>query len=95
MTSDIIGSEIKIYSGEFYLNTADDAIRSNRDIKIFTGKFTIYPKDDTLYVKYNLELGKRNSPLDELNIKILSSYEELEGMTITIKLLMKLIEFLK
>ena len=84
LTSDIIGSEIKIYSGEFYLNTADDAIRSNRDIKILTGKFTIYSKDDAICAKYNLELGKRNSPLDELNIKILSSYEALEGMTITI-----------
>ena len=84
VTNDNVGSEIKIYSGEFLLNTADDAFRSNRDITILSGKFTIYSKDDGICAKYNLVLGKKDSKLDELNIKILQSYEAIEGMTITI-----------
>ena len=84
VTNDNVGSELKIYSGEFSLNTADDAFRSNRDITILSGKFIIYSKDDGICAKYNLVLGKKDSKLDDLNIKILHSFESLEGMTITI-----------
>ena len=84
LTSSEEGKEIKIYNGEFYINSADDALRSNRDIKIEGGKFTIKAKDDAICVKFNLVLGKRGDKNKNLDIKILNSYEALEGMTVTI-----------
>ena len=84
VTNDAIGSEIKIYSGEFTLNTADDAFRSNRDITIYKGKFTINSRDDGICAKYILSLGRKNAPNEELDIKILYSYEGLEGMKMLI-----------
>ena len=84
VTNNETGCEIKIYSGDFNINSADDAFRSNRDITIISGKFTIQTKDDGICAKYNLVLGKKNAPLDDLYIKILDSYEAIEGMTISI-----------
>ena len=84
LTNNDTGREIKIHSGEFNMNTADDAFRSNRDITIISGKFTIQTKDDGICAKYNLVLGKKDAPLDDLNINILDSYEAIEGMTVTI-----------
>ena len=84
LTNNATGCEIKIYSGDFNLNTADDAFRSNRDITIVSGKYLIYSRDDGICAKFNLVLGKKDAPLDELNIKILNSYEAIEGMTVLI-----------
>ena len=84
LTNNVTGCEIKIYSGEFNLNTADDAFRSNRDMTILGGKFTIRSKDDGICAKFNLVLGKKNAPSEDLDIQILSSFEAIEGMTITI-----------
>ena len=84
LTNNDTGCEIKIYSGDFKLNTADDAFRSNRDLTIIAGKFIIETKDDAICAKYNLVLGKKNGKLNELNINILHSYEAIEGMTVTI-----------
>jgi len=84
LTNNATGCEIKIYSGDFNLNTADDAFRSNRDITIVSGTYLIYSRDDAICAKFNLVLGKKDAPLDELNIKILNSYEAIEGMTVLI-----------
>ena len=84
VTNDDIGSEIKIYSGEFILNTADDSLRSNRDITIYTGKFIISSRDDGICAKFNLILGRKDAPNEDLDIKILNSYEGLEGMKMVI-----------
>ena len=84
LTNNATGCEIKIYSGDFNLNTADDAFRSNRDITIVSGTYVIYSRDDGICAKFNLVLGKKDAPLDELNIKILNSYEAIEGMTVLI-----------
>ena len=84
LSSDVEGAEIKIYSGDFSFNTADDAFHSNRDITILGGNFIINSKDDGICAKYKLEIGKKNSKLDNLSIKILNSYEALEGMNIVI-----------
>jgi hypothetical protein len=46
VTSEALGSEIKIYSGDFELNTADDAFRSNRDLTILAGKYNISSKEN-------------------------------------------------
>ena len=84
VTSDAKGSEIKIYSGDFELNTADDGFRSNRDLTILKGNYIISSGDDAICGKYNLVIGEKDAPLDDLNIRILWSYESLEGMTIKI-----------
>jgi hypothetical protein len=84
VTNDAEGSEIKIYSGEFKMNTADDAFRSNRDITIYRGKFTINSRDDAICAKFKLSLGRKNDPNEELDIKILNCYEGLEGMKMII-----------
>ena len=84
LSSDVEGAEIKIYSGDFSFNTANDAFHSNRDITILGGNFIINSKDDGICAKYKLEIGKKNSKLDNLSIKILNSYEALEGMNIVI-----------
>ena len=84
LTNNETGCGITIYSGEFSINSADDAFHSKRDIKIFSGKYIIYSKDDGISAKYDLILGKKDAPNDELDLKILNSYEALEGMTVTI-----------
>ena len=85
VTNPEIGSEIKVYSGDFFLNTADDGFRSNRDITILKGNFLIYSRDDAICAKFHLNLGEKDAKnLDELNIKILYSFEALEGMVIKI-----------
>ena len=84
VTNDSKECEIKIYSGEFVLNTADDAFRSNRDLSILKGNIVIYAGDDAICAKHDLVLGIKNAPLDDLKINIIYSYEALEGMTIKI-----------
>ena len=84
VTNNETGCGITVYSGEYSLNTADDAFHSKRDIKILSGKYTIYAKDDGISAKHNLILGKKDAPNEDLDLKILNSYEALEGMTVTI-----------
>jgi len=84
VTNNETGCGITVYSGEFTLNTVDDAFHSKGDIKILSGKYTIYSKDDGISAKHNLILGKRDAPNEELELLILNSYEALEGMTVTI-----------
>ena len=84
LTSNETGCGILIYSGDFKVNTADDAFRSNRDITILAGKFDISTKDDAICAKYDLVLGQKDAPVDELKLNIENSYEALEGMTVTI-----------
>ena len=84
LTNNDTGCGITVYSGDFSLNTADDAFHSKGDITIIAGTYLIYSKDDGISAKLNLVLGKKDAPSDELNLKILSSYEALEGMTVTI-----------
>ena len=84
ITGNEAGCGLFIHSGDFKVNAADDAFRSNRDITILAGKFDISTKDDALCAKYDLVLGEKDAPLDDLTINIENSYEALEGMTVTI-----------
>lgn len=84
LTNNDTGCGILIHSGQFKVNAADDAFRSNRDITILSGKFTINSKDDAICAKYDLVLGKEDAPLEDLLINVENSYEALEGMTVTI-----------
>lgn len=66
VSSNTEGSEIRVYSGNFMLNIVDDAFHSNRDITILKGRITILTKDDGICAKYDLVLGIKDGPLDEL-----------------------------
>ena len=78
------GCEMKVYDGDFSLNTADDAFHSNRDLTILKGKYIIYAGDDGVHAEFNLVLGEKDAPLENLDLQVLHSYEALEGMTVTI-----------
>ena len=78
------GCEIKIFDGDFSLNTADDAFHSNRDLTILKGKYIIYAGDDGVHAEFNLVLGEKDGPSEDLDLQVLYSYEAIEGMTITI-----------
>ena len=84
ITGNEAGCGLFIHSGDFKVNAADDAFRSNRDITILAGKFDISTKDDAICAKYDLVLGEKDAPLDDLTVNIENSYEALEGMTVTI-----------
>ena len=84
LTNNEEGCEIKIYSGDFNINTADDAFHSKRDMSILSGNFEINTKDDAFNAKYNLIFGRKNAHLKDLFINIKNSFEGLEGMTVTI-----------
>ena len=84
VSNNATGCEIKVYDGDFSLNTADDGFHSKRDLTLLKGTYIIYAKDDGLHATFNLVLGVKDAPNDELDVRVLSSYEAIEGMTITI-----------
>ena len=84
VTNNATGCEIKAYDGQFSLNTADDSFHSNRDLTLLKGTYIIYSRDDGLHAGFNLVLGIKDASNDDLDLKVLSSYEAIEGMTITI-----------
>ena len=84
MKNNATGCEMKVYDGDFSLNTADDAFHSNRDLTILKGKYIIYAGDDGVHAEFNLVLGEKDAPLENLDLQVLHSYEALEGMTVTI-----------
>ena len=77
------GCYIKVYDGEFSLNTADDAFHSNGNLTIIDGKYLIYAGDDGLHAGFHLLIGKNDSSTTP-NINIMYSYEAIEGMSIRI-----------
>ena len=84
ITNNGIGCEIKVYSAEMSLNTAGDAFNSNRDLTILKGKYIIYSKDDGVHAGLDLVLGVKDAPNEDLDFKVLYSYEAIEGMTVTV-----------
>ena len=84
VSNNATGCGIKVYDGDFSLNTADDGFHSKRDLTLLKGTYIIYAKDDGLHATFNLVLGEKDASNDELDVRILSSYEAIEGMTITI-----------
>ena len=84
ITNNDTGCEMKVYSAEMSLNTADDAFHSNRDLTILKGKYIIYSKDDGVHAGFNLVLGVKDAPNEDLDLEVLYSYEAIEAMTITI-----------
>lgn len=68
---------VYIKSGNYLLNSADDAIHSNKDIIIDGGNFEIYSKDDGIHADNSIIINGGT-----LNIK--ESYEGLEAALVTI-----------
>ena len=77
LTNNEKGCGILIHSGEFIINTADDAFHSNRDLTILSGNFNIKTKDDAICAKFDLVLGQKTAPSKDLFINIEHSYEAL------------------
>ena len=84
ITNNDTGCEMKVYSADMNLNTADDAFHSNRDLTILKGKYMIYAGDDGVHATFNLVLGEKDAPTEDLDLEVLNSYEAIEAMTITI-----------
>lgn len=79
-----IESEIEITGGNFYLNTADDAIHSDYYVTITGGTFEIYTGDDGVHADTSLILGIDGGLERDPCITINSSYEGLEAGTVYI-----------
>ena len=82
--NNVTGCEIKVYNGDFTLNTADDAFHSARDLTILRGKYIIYAGDDGVHGTFSVVLGERNASSELLDLQVLASYEAIEGMAIII-----------
>ena len=77
------GCIIRVYDGEFELNTADDAFHSNGNMTLIDGDYKIYSRDDGLHAKFHLIIGTKDNSKSPI-INILNSYEAIEGMSIRI-----------
>ena len=82
--NNVTGCEMKVYDGDFSLNTADDGFHSNSNLTILKGKYIIYAGDDGVHAAFNLILGEKDAPSEYLDLQVLHSYEAIEGMSITI-----------
>ncbi|MBQ3431371.1 MAG: carbohydrate-binding domain-containing protein, partial [Clostridia bacterium] len=70
---------ITISGGNFYLNTADDAIHSDAYITVSEGTFEIYTGDDGMHADTSLTLGNENGLERDVQVTINASYEGLEA----------------
>ena len=77
------GCEMRIYNGNFDLNTADDAFHSDGNMTLINGNYKIYSGDDALHSEFHLIIGTKDQSKTP-NINILYSYEAIEGMSIRI-----------
>ena len=83
VSNNITGCEIKVYDGNFDLNTADDAFHSNGNMTLINGNYKIYSKDDGLHAEFHLIIGTKDQSKTPI-INILYSYEAIEGTSIRI-----------
>ena len=71
-------NSVTVNGGVFDLDTADDALHSNKDMQITGGEFQIVSGDDGAHADESLTIE------GDSKIKITKSYEGLEALTITI-----------
>ena len=83
VSNNVTGCIIRVYDGEFDLNTADDAFHSNGNLTLIDGNYKIYSGDDALHAKFHLIIGTKDN-YKSPKINILNSYEAIEGMSIRI-----------
>lgn len=75
---------ITISGGYFTINSADDAIHSDKDVTITKGVFDLYTSDDGIHSEYNNVIGQQGGNNTDLYINIHTCYEGIEGATIYI-----------
>ena len=75
--------QIKIYDGNFFLNTPDDSFHSDGNLTVINGNYTIYSGDDAFHASFHLMIGKKESS-EGPNITIYNSFEAIEGAYIRI-----------
>ena len=83
VSNNVTGCEIRVYDGDFDLNTADDAFHSNGNMTLINGNYKIYTKDDGLHAEFHLIIGTKDQTRNPI-INILYSYEAIEGSSIRI-----------
>ncbi len=76
---------ITINGGYFNINSADDAIHSDKDLTITAGIFDLYSSDDGIHSEYANIIGKTGGNDTELYINIHKCYEGIEGANIYIR----------
>lgn len=70
-------TDLKIKSGTFVINSADDALHSNANITINGGNFSLSTKDDGIHAETSVIIN-------EGDINISKSYEAIESASITV-----------
>ncbi len=75
---------INVSGGYFNINSADDAIHSDKDITITAGIFDLYTTDDGIHSEYANTIGKNGGNNADLYINIHKCYEGIEGANIYI-----------
>ena len=60
VSNNATGCLIKVYDGDFDLNTADDAFHSNGNMTLINGNYRIYSKDDGLHAEFHLIIGTKD-----------------------------------
>ena len=83
VSNNVTGCEIRVYDGDFDLNTADDAFHSNGNMTLINGNYKIYSRDDGLHAEFHLIIGTKDQTRIPI-INILYSYEAIEGSSIRI-----------
>ncbi len=79
------GKAVTVSGGTFNLDTADDALHSNGDVNVTGGVFSIASGDDALHADNALTVGTKDVVSDvSPKIDVTSSYEGLEGTTVTV-----------
>lgn len=75
---------INISGGSFMLDSADDAIHSDKDLTVSGGTFTIHTGDDAFHSEYVTTIGSNTSTKESLVVNILHSYEGIEGAVVNL-----------
>ena len=77
---------INITGGTFVIDSVDDAIHSDGTVTITGGVFMIDSGDDGMHAETDLVLGTKGGTIArDPDVNILTSYEGLEGATVTIE----------
>lgn len=71
------GKNLILYSGEYVLNCADDAIHSNGNVTVYSGSYTIATGDDGIHADEAVTVSGGEIQIDQC-------YEGIEGATVTI-----------
>lgn len=75
---------LTINGGYIKVNSADDAIHSDKDVAVTAGVLDLYTGDDGIHSEYDNTIGTSGAPNQNLYITVHKCYEGIEGANITI-----------